>query len=333
MKVKSVDIARKLNISKATVSLALNNKPGVSQKTKQKIQECLMEMGGAQMDQPVTKRIIKLIIINNHLGLIQDAELDLWTDVFAVFDKETKRLGYSLGITYVGQDPREVLQAIKEANEENVAGVILNATEMRPEQFEPFRSIKKPMVIYDNDPSEEYHCIAIDGVTAIRNVVDFLVARGCRDIKYLANTVDIYNFQQRRAGYRAGLRKNRLELREDSIFPIGERINDVYENMKVYLEHHRLPDAFIMENYQVSMGVMRAFRERKISVPGEVSLVGVDELPSYLTGDFLLTTVRVEHAERARAVMMFLEQEMKGSLSGKFKIYSNCELIPGNSVR
>ena len=103
--------------------------------------------------------------------------------------------------------------------------------------------------------------------------------------------------------------------------------------MKHYLDHHRLPDAFIMENYQVSMGVMRAFRERKIAVPQEVSLVGVDELPDYLTGDFLLTTVRVEHAERARAVMMFLEQEMKGALSAKFKIYSNCELIPGNSVR
>lgn len=333
MKVKSVDIARKLNISKATVSLALNDKPGVSEKTKQKIRDCLAEMGGGQTELPFVKKIIKIIIINNRLGLIQDAELDLWTDVFAVFDEEIKRLGYSLGLTYVGQEQKEIFQVIREANEENVAGVILHAAEMRPEQFELFREIKKPMVIYDNDLSEEYHCIATDGVAAIRNVVDYLVQRGCRDIKYLANTVDIYNFRQRRAGYRAGLRKNRLELREDSIFPIGERINDVYENMKVYLDNHRLPDAFIMENYQVSMGVMRVLRERKISVPSDVSLVGVDELPSYLTGDFLLTTVRVEHSERARAVMMFLEQEMKGTLSGKFKIYSNCELIPGNSVR
>ncbi len=333
MKVKSVDIARKLNLSKATVSLALNNRPGVSEKTKEKVQKCLIEMGGAETGRPAVKQMIKIIIINNHLGLIQNSELDLWTDVFSVFDREIRRLGYSLGLTYVGQDQREVQQVIKEANEENVAGVILDATEMRPEEFEPFRGIKKPMVIYDNDLSEEYHCIAIDGVTAIRNVVDLLVARGCRDIKYLANKVDIYNFRQRRAGYRAGLRKNRLELREDSIYPIGERIEDIYENMKHYLDHHRLPDAFIMENYQVSMGVMRAFRERKIAVPQEVSLVGVDELPDYLTGDFLLTTVRVEHAERARAVMMFLEQEMKGALSAKFKIYSNCELIPGNSVR
>lgn len=72
---------------------------------------------------------------------------------------------------------------------------------------------------------------------------------------------------------------------------------------------------------------------KKIQVPKDVSLIGVDELPSYLTGDFLLTTVKVEHAERAKMVMMFLEQEINGIISGKFKTYSNCQLMKGNSVR
>lgn len=339
MKVKAVDIARKLNISKATVSLALNNKPGVSVKTKNRIYQCMEELNNGidslekTEEAPLIKKEIKIIIINNKLGMIQDAELDLWTDVFAVFDMKVRELGYTLGVTYVKSDIQSMNQVIKDANEEKVAGVILYATEMRQEQFEPFRMIRKPMIIYDNDLSQEYNCVAIDGVTAIRDVVDMLVARGCRNIKYLANTVNIYNFQQRRAGYRAGLRKNRLELYEDSIVPIGDRIDNVYQNMRKYLENNKLPDAFIMENYQVSIGVIRALREKHIAVPKEISLVGVDEFPSYLTGDFLLTTVRVEHVERAHVAMMFLEQEMRGGISKKFKSYSNCELIPGNSVR
>lgn len=337
MKIKSVDIARKLNISKATVSLALNNKPGVSEKTKEKIFRCMEEMRGESGEQkkpqPAGKKMIKIIIMNNNMGVMLDYELDLWSEVLAIFDKESRRLGYTLGVTYVEANEQEVEQVIRDANEENVAGIILDATEMRPEQFEPFRRIRKPMVIYDNDLSQEYHCVAIDNVSATRQTVDYLVERGCRDIKYLANTTDIYNFQQRRAGYRAGLRKNRLELRDDSIVQIGDRIDNVYRNMKAYLEAHRLPDAFIMENYQVSLGVLHALREKGISVPKEVSLVGIDELPSYLTGDFLLTTVKIEHEERAKVVMMFLEQEMKGVISRKFKSYSNCELLPGNSVK
>ena len=41
MKIKAVDVARKLNISKATVSLALNDKPGVSQQTKEAVLRCI----------------------------------------------------------------------------------------------------------------------------------------------------------------------------------------------------------------------------------------------------------------------------------------------------
>lgn len=336
MKVKSVEIAKKLNISKATVSLALNNKPGVSEKTREKVLRCLEDMNGAAMEQqtlPAGKKMIKIIVVNNKLGVTLDYELDLWSDVLAVFDKESRRLGYTLGVTYVTPEAQDVEQVIRDANEENVAGIILDATEMRPEQFDPFRRIRKPMVIYDNDLSQEYHCVAIDNVSAVRETVNYLVGRGCREIRYLANKTDIYNFSQRRAGFRAGLRKNRLELYEDSIVMIGDRINNVYENMMKYLENHRLPDAFIMENYQVSLGVMHALREKGIAVPGDVSLVGIDEIPSYFTGDFLLTTVKVEHAERAKVVMMFLEQEMKGVISTKFKSYSNCELLPGNSVK
>lgn len=338
MKVKAVEIARKLGISKATVSLALNNRPGVSESTREKIFECLEEMNvGYRQAETVQrssiKKVIKIIVVDNKLRIIRDSELDLWTDVFSVFDREIKRMGYTLGLTYVGRDSYEIAQVIQEANEENVAGVILVATEMQPEHFEPFRMIKKPMVIYDNDLSQDYNCVAIDGVTAVRDVVDYLVSRGCREIRYLGNTENIYNFTQRRAGFRAGLRKNRLELKGDSIVQIGRRVEDVYESMRSYLENHRLPDAFIMENYQVSMGVMRALREKKISVPRQVSLVGVDELPSYLTGDCLLTTVKVEHEERANVVMMFLEQEINGVISKKFKAYSNCQLMKGNSVR
>lgn len=338
MKVKAVEIARKLDISKATVSLALNNKPGVSEKTREKIFKCLEELNGVheqkvEEQQILKRRIIKVIVVDNGQRIVNNSEMDLGKDVYARFDQEIKRMGFTMGLTFVKQNDREIAQVIRELNEENVAGIILVATEMQPGQFEPFRMVKKPLIIYDNDLSQDHNCVVIDGVAAVRDTVDYLVSRGCHNIKYLANTENIYNFQQRRAGYRAGLRKNRLELREDSIFPIGKRIDDVYENMKIYLESHKLPDAFIMENYQVSMGVMRALREKKIEVPREVSLVGVDELPSYLTGDFLLTTVKIEHEERAKVVMMFLEKEINGGISQKFKAYSNCRLLYGNSVK
>lgn len=364
MKIKAVEIAKKLNISKATVSLALNNKPGVSEETREKIFQCMEELrhssesgrdssvestlaqtevsfsageevlSSAEETVQTVKRMIKVIVVDNKLNIGINSEMDLWSDVYALIEKEVKRLGYTLGITFINYNKEEIQQAVEESNDPVVAGVILEATEMQPEQLEPFQKIRKPLVIYDNDLGPDHNCIVIDGVTAVRDCVDYLVERGHRDIKYLANSEDVYNFRQRRSGYRAGLRKHNLELKEDSIIYIGKKIEEVYQNMKVYLETSpTLPDAFIMENYQVSIGVMRALREKGIQIPEEVSLIGVDELPSYLTGDFPLTTVRVVHEERAKILVMFLEQEIQGELHRKYKILSNCSLIEGKSVK
>lgn len=114
---------------------------------------------------------------------------------------------------------------------------------------------------------------------------------------------------------------------------VGKNINEIYEYMLSYLQTNKLPDAFIMDNYQVSVGVMKALKALNISVPQDVSLIGVDELPSFVMADYNLMTIKVDHSERIQALMLFLEQEIQGNLSSKFKIFSNCELMQGNSVK
>lgn len=341
MKIKAADIARNLNLSKATVSLVLNNKPGVSDRTRQRIFDYIEEVTGRaekkekeDETENENKSLIKVLYIDNNLRFVKNYELDVCPDSLLVFDREARRMGCILSVTYASSERSEdVERVVREANEENVAGVILYATEMKSEHFPPFREIHKPMVIYDNDFGNEYHCVAFGGMEGVRDSLDYLVSRGCRNIKYLANTQDIFNFQQRRAGYRAGLRKNNMALESDSIYQLGETTGEVCEEMLKYLDEHELPDAFIMENYQVSIGVMRALRQKKISVPEDVSLIGVDELPDYLTGDIPLTALRMEHLERAYVAMMFLEQEMKGAISCKFKSFSTCKIIPGQTVK
>ena len=78
---------------------------------------------------------------------------------------------------------------------------------------------------------------------------------------------------------------------------------------------------------------MRALADLGIRIPQDISLVGIDEIPGYMQQDYLLTTVKVDHTERCQIAMMFLEQEIKGEIATKFKVYSNCEMIYGNSVR
>ena len=150
VKVKSVDIARKLNISKATVSLALNNKPGVNEETRQRVLLCAKELNGQLQEElklQDSPKMIKIILMNNKLKVIVDSEMDLWTPAFRVYDSESRKIGCTLSITYVEDNASDIARVIEEVNAAEVVGVVLYATEMRQEQFEPFRRIKKPMIV------------------------------------------------------------------------------------------------------------------------------------------------------------------------------------------
>ena len=79
MKIKMVDIARHLGVSKATVSLAVNGKPGVNEETRRMVLECLEEMKKNNGVIPVKENIvtvsghpvnqmIKIVIVNHSKG-------------------------------------------------------------------------------------------------------------------------------------------------------------------------------------------------------------------------------------------------------------------------
>ena len=97
MKIKMVDIAKHLGVSKATVSLAVNGKPGVNEETRRMVLECLEEMKKNNGVIPVKENIvtvsghpvnqmIKIVIVNHSKGAACNSETDLWSDVLAAFD-------------------------------------------------------------------------------------------------------------------------------------------------------------------------------------------------------------------------------------------------------
>ena len=160
--------------------------------------------------------------------------------------------------------------------------------------------------------------------------MDLLAARVFKTIKYISADLDIYNFRKRKEGFLEGMRKNHLEIKENSIL----QLENVYSDIKNYLHPGNLPDALIMEEYHVSLKIMQALTDMGLHVPKDISLVGIDELPEYwMRDEYRLTTLKIEHAQRARAAIQLLEQEIQGTLTAKFKLFSECFLNMGNSIR
>lgn len=343
MNVKSIDIARTLGISKSTVSLALNGKPGVSEQTRQEVFACKkqLEEHGAlpfgtflrQIGQS-QKRQIKLVRVINGMKQIQGAELDLWTDVNEVIERNLKANGYSLGLLYADFREKDQTRIIAECNADDVAGVIIFGTELRPEN-EPFlEGIQKPLVIYDTIlETEKYPMVVIDNRQGVELAVNELLAKGNTDIQYLSNPMQMYNYLSRQRGFLEIMKKKGLGDASDRIIKTGSTVEDVRKMMKRYLKTERLPQAFVMESYHVSVGTIMVMQELGIHIPENVSLIGIDALPSFLTGGINLTCIRVPHTERAYWTVQLLLKEIDHPVREKCKMYTNCVFVNGGTVK
>lgn len=342
MKVKMVDVARHLGISKATVSLAVNGKPGVNEQTRQKVLECIKELennGGvlpenSSFQSPdAPHRLIKVLIINHRKQVVCDPELDLWTEVLRTFDTEARTRGYLYGLSYINETEYETNVVIEECNTEFVAGVIVFATEMQPADYPILEKINKPIVLYDYEaPDGKYNSVCIDNESAVKNSLNLLYQAGASDIKYLCTGKSIYNFQKRRDAFRNTMIGNDHMPAKSDIIKLGHNIPTITENMLTWLEHNPLPEGFLFENYQISIGVTTALRKRGIKFPDRVKAIGIDEIPDYILSGAKLTQVRIPHAERAAMAMDLLDKEIHQQWTTRVKIYAQPDILLRQSL-
>lgn len=341
MKVKMAEVARYLGISKATVSLAVNGKPGVNPQTRERIFRCIeeMEKNGGVMPENVlfssskSPKLIKVVIMNRRKQVVCDPEMDLWSGVLRTFDVEARRQGYVYGVSYLNEGDDEEQRIIEECNLDMVAGVLLFATEMSSEDTKILDRIQKPLVIYDYEiPNGGYSSICVDNRRAVELAVEQLVSAGVRDIRYLGTKKQIYNFEKRREAFQEILLKQEISPKKDDIVLLGNSIGEITEQAIEYLTSNPLPQAFILENYQVSIAVLTAVRKLRIQVPKELKVVGIDEIPEYVLSDFKLTQISIPHEERAAMAIELLGREIEMSWKTKIRLFAVPELIPGNSI-
>ena len=338
LNIKMADVARYLGVSKATVSLAVNGKPGVNEQTRNRILKCIEEMernDGKIMEaaapEPVRSfRMIKIIIINHRKQVICDPELDLWSDVLGTFDTEARRKGYLCGLTYLNETEDNWQEIIGECNLDMVAGVILFGTEMSDSDYWILEQIRKPLVIYDYEmPDGSFSSVCIDNARAVELSLELLEQT---DVRYLGTGKSVYNFERRREAFQNSLLQKRGFSRKEDIIPLGNTIGEITERAADYLRTQKLPAAFVLENYQVSIGVLTAARRLRIAVPEDLKLVGIDEVPEYIIPDIKLTQIRIPHAERAVIAMSLLDEEINKRQRSRLKVFAVPELIAGKSV-
>lgn len=339
MKVKAKDIANALGVSKATVSLALNGKGGISDETKNKIllYKNAMEQNGSVSNSTLKSMngSIKIIVYLKHGRILQDNN-DHANNVLPygleTIDRIAKNAGFPISITYFHEKEDDIDAFIADCKNENIVGIFLVATEMFEEDFIPFKRLNLPMMIFDNDFDDlSSDSTILNNRLAVRMGMKYLYQSGHHQIVYLNNSTPLYNFATRRKSYY----EISSELgTQPKMVEIGTAVDEIYHNMKVYIQStSQMPSAFFSENYVISMGVMKALKDCGYNVPEDVSLVGIDEIPMNALLDVPVTVVKVLQKRRAIIAMNRLLERINNTVDESVQIVVGPEIIFGKSVK
>lgn len=286
------DLAQALGLSSGTVSMALNNRKGVSEQTRLRVMRAAKKMGyegGLIHKKEQGRGTICLVVYQKHGQVVADTHF--FVELIQSVERNAKALNYQIVLRFC-QDGESAEQALEDLARNPPDGVLLLGTEMRREDYDKFAALALPTVLMDCDlPGVRVDKVLIDNVPSTQRAVQYLYDCGHRRIGHLRSSVWIQNFEERRTGYLAQVAALGCEPEE---FALAPTLEGAARDMEALLRNGaRLPPALFADNDIIACGAMKAMKKMGINLPEEVSVVGFDDVALCTLIEPELTSVSV----------------------------------------
>ncbi len=284
------DVARLAGVSHQTVSRVLNGQPNVRPATRERVEHAIAQL--RYSPSPAARSLVSRR--TRTLGLITPAVSDYGpTRIGMHFSIAARAARYSVDtVTTVDDDPGGVRAAIEGLLRQRVDGIVLVVMDVGVLEMVRGLDLSVPVVAAASSPRTSPLLVQIDQYRGARAAVRHLAELGHTRIAHIAGPARAADAVERVRGWRDELAERGLPVVDlvygDWSAAAGYRIGlsmDLEPGMAVFTS-----------NDLTALGLLSALRERSLSVPEDVSIVGFDDIPeaAYLYPP--LTTVRQDFA-------------------------------------
>jgi DNA-binding LacI/PurR family transcriptional regulator len=163
-------------------------------------------------------------------------------------------------------------------------------------------------LLFANHRHPEYTSVESDDLNASRKLIDYFIEQGHRRIAVITGPQDYCTSRDRLAGWEAALRNHAIPCEGMPVFEGDWSFNSGYEAGKkiAALPKPDWPDGIFAFNDEMALGVIRALQEEGVSIPREISVAGYDDIAVCTKVIPTLTTVHVDIAAMAAAIIQQL---------------------------
>ncbi|GGG16315.1 LacI family DNA-binding transcriptional regulator [Paenibacillus aceti] len=333
-KISMQDIADKLNISKNAVSLALMNKKGISEATRYKVLQTAKELGYGQFAAKEAGNMNILILFPERIMSYQDNDhFQFFHDMIWGLERSIRGRGYNAVVAPIDREMESGLKLPGLVSELPCRGIILFGI-VDKEYARLVWDMELPLVMLDSYyrdlPCPVVTSANIEGAYEATSV---LIAAGHREIGFIGPTNLTTSHEERWFGFWKAMREQSVHIYDKYCLTESNGYDETEREIALWLnELDQLPSGFFCGNDRIAYILVGLLKERGITVPQQVSVVGYDDLQYSAMPELRMTTVHVEKEKMCHAAADLL-LSLSGRNRDMIRVFVPPTLVIRDSVR
>lgn len=331
MTVTIYDVAREAGVSMATVSRVVNNNPNVKPQTRKKVFEAIERLGyrpNAVARGLASKKTTTVGVV------IPDISNAIFAEVARGIEDIANMYHYNIILCNADKRKEKEIRVINTLLEKQVDGLLFMGGVVTEEHMQAFQTATVPIVLCGtNVEGNTMAAVDIDHQQAAHDAVKLLLDKGHRRIGMISgNLQDPNNGFSRYNGYKNALEEAGVAF-DESLVRIGNhRYESGIEAMKYFLELPERPTAIFSATDEMAIGAIHAAQDAGLAIPGDISVISVDNSRMASMVRPLLTTVAQPMYDIGAVSMRLLTKLMNKENVEKGKITLMHEVIQRQSV-
>lgn len=313
------DVANLAGVSQSAVSQVLNrNDFAIPEDTRQRVLAAVDQLGYVPNKFAQSLRTQKTYTIASIIP-------DITNPYYPAFQRGIQSVAnqhdYDLIIYDTEEKEENEKRSLRSLERAGVDGAIVTLFYHGVEHLRPLIEQNIPVVFFGGRPGAEEDLlidrIYVDNASMAKSAISFLIKKGHTRIGMIAGLEDTPPRRDRIRGFCEALADHHLTLDEILIQNGDFTETGGYQGMRKLLSLQPLPTAIFAANDLMALGAMTAIREAKLSIPEDIALVGLDDIPAAKLVHPPLTTISQmqENIGRTAAEMIF--QRIEGTAPDK----------------
>ncbi|MDP4149457.1 MAG: LacI family DNA-binding transcriptional regulator [Bacteroidota bacterium] len=306
------DIARKLNISAATVSRGLQMHPCTAKKTMKKILDAAEEMG--YRTNPFARNLISRR--TKTIGVIVPGLTShFMSSVVEGIERVANKKGYNLLISHSSESTAKEADSVKALFNNRVDGLLASLAHDTKDlaHFDLFFKKDIPVIFFDRVLEHENSTnILIDNHKAAYMATNHLISQGCRRIVHITAPSLQSVYADRCSGYKQALLDHQVKFKKEYVLVEDLNMQGGAHAAEMILKMRPAPDGVFVANDLCAIGCMLALKQKDVKIPQDIAFVGFNNDPASKVIEPNLTTVDYSGHDVGETAARYLINHLSG---------------------